>query len=71
MSDNKEYNLKMKAFGEVTGIDITFTAKNKIDLSLAIDLGYDLIESYCDKKRSIILSKYQKEIEEVRRMFDD
>lgn len=69
MDKEVDYTLKLSAFAELTDIDIEITAHNKEDLELAIDLGAELIESYCDKKKSILLHRYNKEIESIRSLY--
>lgn len=54
-----DYTLKLSAFAELTDIDIEITAHNKEDLRLAIDLGAELIESYCDKKETYFIRQIQ------------
>lgn len=69
MDKEVDYTLKLSAFAELTDIDIEIIAHNKEDLKLAIDLGAELIESYCDKKKLILLDKYSKEIESLRSLY--
>lgn len=69
MDKEVDYTLKLSAFAELTDIDIEITAHNKEDLKLAIDLGAELIELYCDKKKLILLDKYSKEIESLRSLY--
>lgn len=69
MNREVDYVLNLSAFAELTDIDIEITAHDKEDLKLAIDLGAELIESYCDKKKFILLDKYNKEIESLRSLY--
>ena len=68
MTDDTEYTIKLKAFAELTNIDVAITVRNKEDLELAIDLGYELIDSYCDKKKAILNQRYTQQMNELRRM---
>ncbi len=67
---SKEYNLKLLLSGE-DEIIISFKVTNKKDLSFVEDLGYDLIESYSDKRKSILLHKFQEEIKGIKKVFFD
>ena len=69
MINDTEYTIKLEAFAELTNIDVAITVRNKEDLEFAIDLGYELIDSYCDKKRTMLNNKYTQQMNEVRRMF--